>query len=141
MRQTLTGQRALDDGLVGAPVKQVVKGHAKEQNRPRYHRGQCVRRIDGIELFCRHFGDKVPNAIEKVAVTQNADCKDRYKKAADQQTDTIYSIRHSNGFQAAENRVDRANDADTGTQNRNRLKLSDAKQFVDIEDTVKCQCA
>ena len=103
--------------------------------------GARVRGVDGVEFFRRDLGDKVPDAVEKVAVAQNADRKNRHEKTANQQADTIYSIRHSNSLQTAEDCVDRANNTDAGAKDRNRLKLGDAQQLIDVENTVERQRA
>ena len=94
--QVLSAEYALHDGLVGAPVEQVVEQHAEEQDRPRNHRRQGVRRIDRVELFCRNIGDEVLNTSKEAAVAEDADGQDRNQQTADQQAHAVYGIRYRN---------------------------------------------
>ena len=137
--QILGSQRALDDGLVGAPVEQVVEQHTEEQDRPRNHRRQGVRRIDSVELFRRNIGDKVLNTGKEAAVAEDADGQDRDQQTADQQAHAVYGIGYCNCLQAAEDRVDRTDNADRNTQDRDALISGDAEQLIQMEDLVEGQ--
>lgn len=137
--QILGSQRALDDGLVGAPVEQVVEQHAEEQNRPRNHRRQGVRRIDRVELLRRNIGDKVLNAGKEAAVAEDADGQDRDQQTADQQTHAVYGIGYRNCLQAAEDCVDGTDNADCNTQDCDALEAGDAEQLIQLEDLVEGQ--
>lgn len=129
----------LDDGLVGAPVEQVVEQHAEEQNRPRNHRRQGVRRIDRVELFRRNIGDEVLNAGKEAAVAEDADGQDRDQQTADQQTHAVYGVGYRNCLQAAEDCVDGTDNADCNTQDRNTLISGDAEQLIQMENLIEGQ--
>lgn len=139
MREAFAGQRTLDDGLVGAPVEQVIEGHTEEQHRPWNHGGQRIRGVYRVKLFGRHIGDKIFDTRDKAAAAHHADGEDRDKEAADQQAGPVDGIGNCDRFQAAENRVNRADDADAEAQHGNRLKLGDAEKLVDIKNAVEGQ--
>ena len=70
---------------------------------------------------------------------EHAQCEERDHEAADQQADAVYGIRYGNGFQSAEDGVNRADDTDDDTQNDNGLELGYAQNTGYVEDIFKYQ--
>ena len=61
-------------------------------------------------------------------------------QTADNQTDAVDGIRYCNCFQAAENRVAAADDADNDAQDGNSHELAGAEDAGNVEDLLKYDC-
>ena len=65
--------------------------------------------------------------------------EERDHEAADQQADAVYRIRYGNGFQSAEDGVNRADDTDDDAEDDDRLELGYAQNAGYVEDILKYQ--
>ena len=139
MRKVLAREGTLDDGLVCAPVEQVIEGHAEEEHRPRDHRRQRVCGVDGVEFLSGYVFHEVAKPGEKAPVAQDAHSENRHQEAANQQSDSVDGVRNRNGFQAAENCVNCANQPNPKAQQRDGCELAQPEQLVKVENTVERQ--
>ena len=100
-----------------APGLEAKKYKAGEYGRPRNCRRQGISRGDGIQLL-RIVLNQILEAIDNGkafrtgGIAQHMQCKERNHQAADQQADTVDGIGNGNCLQAAENRINRTDNAD-----------------------------
>ena len=67
--------------------------------------------------------------------------EERNRQTADQQADTVYGIRYGNCFQTAEDRINRADNADGDTKDNNRLELGNAQHAGQTKNIFEYQRA
>ena len=65
--------------------------------------------------------------------------EERDHEAADQQADAVYRIRYGNGFQSAEDSVNRADDTDDDAEDDDRLELGHAQNTGNIKNVLEYQ--
>lgn len=110
--QVFRAEYALHDGLVGAPVGDVVDAAAKYNHRPRNVRRLCVSRLDRIQVLRRGGSEmRMPSAMLPSPSAINARTGIRMtapmmKMMPFRESDTGY------GLQAAEDCIDTADDAE-----------------------------
>lgn len=93
--QVLRAEYALHDGLVGAPVRDMVDTTAKYDHRPRNVRRLCVGRLDRIQVL-RRGGSEKTDAFCDAAVAQRDKCQNRDQDdRADDQNGQLMPFRES----------------------------------------------
>ena len=142
--EVLCSKYTLNKRLVRTPGLQTEEEQTGKYGRPRNRRRQRIRRSDGIEHVRMVFDQETHTVDNRQTVTaccfaEHAQCEERDHEAADQQADAVYGIRYGNGFQSAEDGVNRADDTDDDTQNDNGLELGYAQNTGYVEDIFKYQ--
>ena len=90
--QVLSAEYALHDGLVGAPVRDMVDTTAKYDHRPRNVRRLCVGRLDRIQVL-RRGGSEKTDAFCDAAVAQRDKCQNRDQDdRADDKDDAVQRV-------------------------------------------------
>ena len=135
--QALGCKRSLNEGLVAAPPVNVVEQHAGEDQRP----GQIG--LSGVPVApCVHLGgicfDHVFPAIDDTASAslfrKDRQGDERNQDAGDQKSDAVDCIRDGNRFQAAEDRVAAAYNADDYAETCHSREFAAADHSGDIKD-------
>ena len=142
--EVLRRKYTLDERLMRAPGLKAEEEQAGKYSRPRNRRRQRVRRCDGVEHIRMVFDQKAHAVDDRQTVAarrpaEHAKCKERDHEAADQQSDAVYGIRHRNSLQAAEDRVDRADDTDDDAEDDDRLELGHAQNTGNIKNVLEYQ--
>ena len=78
-------------------------------------------------------------ALAAGGMAEHVEREKRDHQAADEQADAVDGIRYGNGFQAAEDGVNRADDGDKDTQDNDGLELGNAKDSGQVENVFKHQ--
>ena len=142
--EVLCSKYTLNERLVRTPGLQAEEEQTGKYSRPRNRRRQRIRRSDRVEHIRMVFDQETHTVDNRQTVTacrfaEHTQCEERDHKAADQQADAVYRIRYGNGFQSAEDGVNRADDTDDDAQNDNGLELGYAQNTGYVEDILKYQ--
>lgn len=134
--QVLSAEYALHDGLVGAPVRDVVDTTAKCDHRPRNVRRLCVSRLDRIQVLRRGCSENA-DAFCDAAVAQCDKCQNRDQDdRADDKDDAVQRVRYGYGLQAAEDCIDTADYAECNAHYGGCHETVAAHQCGNTEDTL-----
>ena len=136
--QVLRAESTLDDGLVGRPVIHIVDQQAGQQQRPRQPRLGRIDFVDRVQV-CRIGVQELVHAVHEAAVAaelagQEHQAEHRHQQAAYDQAQAVDRVGQGDRLQAAEDRIDRADDRGRDTYDRDRSEIGDTQHLIQSED-------
>ena len=135
--QVLCAEYTLHDGLVCAPVGNVVDAASEDNHRPRNFRCLRVPRLDGIQVSRRCIADHAADAGSQAAITENDKCQNRNdNNSADDEDDAVERVGYGYGLQTAEDCVNAADDTEGNTHDGCCKEAIAAEQFGNVKDTL-----
>ena len=134
--EVFRAEHALHDRLVGAVIRNVIDAAAEQDHRPRDVRRLRVRRLNGVQMLGRG-GRENADALRDAAVAQRDEREHGNEHdRADDEDQTVERVRDRDRLEAAEDRIDAADNAERDAHDGRRHKAVAAHECGDAENTL-----